>query len=1043
MPAWTCHFCEGANPADTRFCGTCASLREPDGFSKLWGCDACGAGNVADTVFCGHCGDARALEARHTDERRLVTALFADISGFTTLADQLEDAEALHGVIEPVIAGLAAVAERYDGFIAKYAGDALLVFFGAPIAHEDDPARALLVALEMHAALPLVLAGLPEQAQGLGMHIGINTGRVISGQFGGDLRSDYSILGDAVILAQRLESVAPSGTTYVGETTVQLAGDAFAFEPIGELQLKGKLKAVPVWKLIERRIVTSATTTELGPIVGRAAEVAAIDAMLGGLARGRGGGVVAVVGEPGVGKSRLIAEARSLADKRGVRWLQTRCLAYGASLPYWPFAELLRVVAGIGPAGTAAEARARLTRAPGVTARSLPFLARLIGATTEPGEVPDDSEALRSGLHEAVTDWLVSLGQEEPTVLMIEDLHWIDKASLVLCEQLTRVMHGWALALVLSARPEGRAQLAEITEHVEPSWVATFNINPLDSEAILVYLTVLLRGEPPPELVAVVEERTRGNPLFVGELTRSLLDEAALDMRNGRWRMRPGWKPGDVPETIERVLAGRIDLLAAGDARLLQTASVIGRLVRIPLLRAVMDDADIEHRLQVLVTAGFLDPSTDGLEPAYLFHHALVQNVAYDRLLRKTRRDLHRRVAEVAERLYGNGDDIVDLLARHAYLGEIPGAVSILRRAAERAKQLFANDEAIIHLEHALEVAAPNIQGELQLDVGDLRNVVGDYDGALACYDAAGAEPRAAGGRADVLRKLGDFVAALAVADQALAALAADAPERPGLLLQRGWSRLQLGDTCGACHSLREAIALAAADDPVVVAALVVLATASPEVEPAEAAQLGLFARHFAERRGDQRSVGAALRVVGDAYHDLGRIEDAMAALRAAIDVAQRTGDAQELGAGLLNLGMVELERGRLDEAIALDELAAAQFERIDHGVGVALAWGNMAEKLLEMGRVEEAEHRCLAAIEKAVTIGYAVSIADVTFTLARIRERQGRVVEAAELADESAARFTDLEEALLAERAAELAARLRSGGDGVGAGGGTAPTRI
>src|SRR4051812_7730764 len=283
-----------------------------------WPCRACGADNPEGTRFCGHCGTRREDPAvdEDRDERRLVTALFADISGFTTLADRLDE-EALHAVIAPVIAGLAGVAERYEGFIAKYAGDALLVFFGAPVAHEDDAVRALHVASEMHRTLPGLIDQLPQDARGLELHIGVNSGRVISGQFGGDLRSDYSILGDAVNVAQRLESVAPAGETYVGRTTYDLTREHFELEWVGDLTVKGKPEPVAAW-----RLVGSTGTADVGALgsgfIGRDAELAAIDEVLGAL-RGGSGGIVVVNGQPGVGKSRLTDEVRRRIDD-GVWW---------------------------------------------------------------------------------------------------------------------------------------------------------------------------------------------------------------------------------------------------------------------------------------------------------------------------------------------------------------------------------------------------------------------------------------------------------------------------------------------------------------------------------------------------------------------------------------------------------------------------------------------------------------------------------------------------------------------------------------------------
>ena len=989
--------------------------------------------------FCGWCGVELAADSasERPEERRLVTALFADISGFTTLSEQIDDPEALHEVIAPVISGMAAVAERYEGFIAKYAGDALLVFFGAPVAHEDDAARALHVALEMHAALPGLLADLPPEHRGLELHIGVNTGRVISGQFGGDLRNDYSILGDAVILAQRFESVAPNGETYVGETTVELGGDAFEFEPVGDLQLKGKSLPVPAWRLVS--VKTGRTTTRLGPVIGRQHELNAIDGMLIGLGRGRGGGVVTVVGEPGVGKSRLLAEAELRARERGVRWLQVRCPSYGETLPYWPFAELVRNLAHVRSDHGATEARRRLARAPGVTDFLAPLLARLIGV----GEPRDplarlDPESLRSRLHAGVVDWLVTLSKDAPVVVTIEDVHWIDRASVALSRELARVTQGWPIALVMTSRPEGMQTLEAVRRRVDPQWTAHFDLEPLDHDAIVVYLTALLEGEPPTALVRAVEERTGGNPLFVGELIRHLLDERALTTVNGRWRIRPGWSTDNVPDTVERVLSARIDLLPPELSAVLQTASVVGRLVRLPILRAVTDARpDLDDALGQLVEAGFLDPVQDGDEAALAFHHALVQEVAYGRLLRRHRRDLHRQVAEVAEALFGAGDDVIDLLARHSYLGDRgPIAAGYLVRAGDRARRLYANEEAMLHLERAAELARsdPSITDLLErvlIDVADLRNITGDYDAALAIYEEAldvSDDVRSWLGRADVLRKRGEFDEALGIIEQGFEAHGRDNPACACLWHQKGWTLLLQGKTAEAIEVVERGVLVASGADAIFGHLLVVLAKAcSIEGRQIDALQHALFARRCFERHHDLRGLTSALRVVGQAQYEMQRYDEAVDSFRSALEMAARTGTVEELAGGYLNLGMAEFRRGQLDVAIECDQRAIIEFERLGHPSGQANAYSNLAEKLLEAGRLDEAEAYCARALADAQSLGLSIIAADVTITLAEVREQQDRPKDAIELAADASRQFAELGLRDDADSAEQFAARVRA----------------
>src|SRR5256714_11609394 len=331
--SWACASCGGDNPEGTRFCGHCGAPAEASTAPERPAADdvtealrSFVAGPVAD----------RLVESggQLPEERRLITALFADVSGFTSLADRL-DPEDLLEVIAPVVSALSSVVGRYEGYVEKFAGDALLALFGAPVSHDDDAARALRVALEMHDELERLKPELPADAAGLTLHVGVNSGHGIARVLGSEARMDYAVLGDAVILAQRLESAAPPGETDVSEMTVRLRESRFDFEPVGELTLKGKSEPVPAWRLVAQRAHGRSATrkgvsTEL---VGREQELAVLSDTLDRLAYGAGA-VVALTGEPGVGKSRLTAAARAHAEERGFHWLEGRCVSYGAGLAY-------------------------------------------------------------------------------------------------------------------------------------------------------------------------------------------------------------------------------------------------------------------------------------------------------------------------------------------------------------------------------------------------------------------------------------------------------------------------------------------------------------------------------------------------------------------------------------------------------------------------------------------------------------------------------------------------------------------------------------
>ncbi|MEO7117418.1 MAG: BREX system ATP-binding domain-containing protein, partial [Candidatus Limnocylindrales bacterium] len=391
---WTCPHCGGSNPDGMRFCGHCGKPREAAAEPTAAEPTAADSTAAEPTAADSTAADSTAADptlsigsalrehvsvdtaSRFVDERgayaedlRLITSLFADISGFTALAQRV-DTEELLEIIDPLVARLGAIVARFEGTVEKYAGDAILAVFGAPVAHEDDAARAMIVALEMHRELDRCVLDLGPGAEGLTLHVGINSGHAIARVMGSEGRLDYGVLGDSVILAQRLEAHAKGGETLVGASTVELVGERFVLEPIGELTVKGKAEPVAAWRLIGERRRPATAVHEVRAsfpdptpdLIGREAEIRTLTESIDRLGRGRGR-LVRVTGEPGSGKSTLVEAMQRIASARGVRWLETRSLSYGRSASYGPFAELVREWAGVEPAEPQASVMRRLALA--------------------------------------------------------------------------------------------------------------------------------------------------------------------------------------------------------------------------------------------------------------------------------------------------------------------------------------------------------------------------------------------------------------------------------------------------------------------------------------------------------------------------------------------------------------------------------------------------------------------------------------------------------------------------------------------------------
>jgi adenylate cyclase len=918
-----------------------------------WQCSACSATNPDATAFCGQCGAAGTASLR--TERRLVTALFADISGFSELTGRI-DTEELLEVIDPVVSALSNVVGRFGGTVEKYAGDAILALFGAPVAHDDDAARALRTAEAMHRELAELVPELGPDAANLRLHIGVNSGHGIGRVLGSDVRLDYGVLGDVVVLAQRLEASAPPGETYVGETTYELTRKQFELEPLGELTVKGKAEPVQAWRLVGPRGGAAAGAN--GPaLAGRERELESLGELLD-----RGAGVGFVVGEAGAGKTALCEAIRARAESTGLQWLAARCISYGGELAYWPFADLFRRLFGLVDApqsqslGLLEEQLAELG-----LPDALPFVAALCGVEADAHEL--DAQSFQVRLHEAVVAVVRELAAREPAILHLDDLHWADGPTVALLRKVLDRRGDVPLVVLVSTRPEALSEVAELEAAVSGTAVR-IELEPLAEEAVREIATGILGAPPSSSLLSELAERTRGNPFFVEEVTHSLLESDELVEREGEWHTRPGWEADQVPLTVEGILAARIDALAEPERDALEVLSIIGRRADGDLARAV--SAEIDVAVPTLVGAGLLDPPE---QPSYVlaFHHPLIQQVVYSRLLRRRRARLHSLVGEAAERLYGVDDATVDLFARHFYLGELPQkAYPYLLRAADRAERLFANEQALMQLRRALELSDAD-RLDLLVRCARLEETVGHFEEALSLYHevAATGHLRAALGEAEVLRKTGRWDEATACLERAREANPDPPPaDIAALALEEGLLERQRGEMDAAVEALETGIAAAAGNDSGLEGELLlelgfVLRLIGRGEEGLRNANR---ARLIFEGTGDLPRLALTLRILGgiqcdvaEAEGDRGGLERARETLEQAQALARRIGNAEEQAASLTNLAVLLGKLGEHEAALEADYEALAAFEGIGVKNGIACVWCNIADHLIDLARWEEA----------------------------------------------------------------------------------------
>ncbi|MGZ8579199.1 MAG: AAA family ATPase, partial [Actinomycetota bacterium] len=654
------------------------------------------------------------------EERRIVTALFADLAGSTALGERL-DPEELKLVVADAIARMIDAIEAFGGTIKDLAGDGVLALFGAPVAHEDDPERAIRAGLRIVDDVASYAREVEAawSVEGFGVRVGIETGLVVVGAIGTGSRVEYAALGDAVNTAARLQARADPHSVLVGDETRRMAPGLFEWGDPVDLDLKGK--AEPVRASVVRGSGPVAPSRARGlegvgtRLIGRERDLGAAREILRGALAGSGG-VLYLVGEPGIGKTRLLAEIRELAESEPpthgrTLWLEGRCVSYGDSLPYWPFRDLLR--SWLGAAIDEPALRVRVTLHRQVERlfgeRSLeiePYLGSLLGLPLEPdvaARVQELSpEALQYRTFEVVRHLLTRLAEDGPVVVALEDLHWADPTSLQLLERLLGDTETSALLLVLTTRPE--------RDH--PSWAVkeaaardlSHRTRELDLEALSgdagreLLHALVGEGTVPRSMEERILEPAEGNPFFLEELVRSLVDAGALRREGDGWRFDHAIEV-EIPPTVEKVILARIDRLDREAHGAMMAASVLGRQFGLQLLEAV---AGIDHVRAALIDLQRLDLVREGRrwpEPEYRFKHALIQEAAYRTLVAADRNRLHRKAAEwLEERHAGREDEVAGLLAYH-WLGadDEDKAIAYLTRAGDRARQEYALDEAIGH----------------------------------------------------------------------------------------------------------------------------------------------------------------------------------------------------------------------------------------------------------------------------------------------------------------------------------------------------------
>ncbi len=761
-----CPRCQHENPPGSNFCLGC-------GTHLGAACDACGNDLPAGSRFCNKCGtpvSAPAGQARFASpesytpqhlvekiltskaalegERKQVTVLFADLKGsMELLADR--DPEEARKILDPVLELMMEAVHRYEGTVNQVMGDGIMALFGAPLAHEDHAVRACYAALRIQRRVNLYAdeiqrgGGTPVQVR-----VGLNSGEVVVRSIGSDLHMDYTAVGQTTHLAARMEQMAKPGSALVTGETLKLAEGYFQVRSLGPITVRGLESAIVVYELIglgpARSRFQASTARGLTPFVGRERELQQLAQALERTAAGHGQ-TGAVVGEAGVGKSRLFWEFTRSHRTHDWLVLESGSVSYGKATPYLPVIELLKAYFRIQDRDDPREIRERVAGKLLMLDRALePLLTPLLALLDVP--VADaawdalDPAHRRQRTLEAVKRLLLRESQVQPLLVIFEDLHWIDSATQSLLDGLIESLPTARVLLLVNYRPEYQHPWGH------KSYYFQLRIDPLPPESAEDLLSALLGEDRALEpLKRVLIERTEGNPFFLEESVRTLVETQMLIGERGAYRMAKAPEQWQIPATVQAILAARIDRLPPENKRLLQAASIIGKDVPFALLHAIADVSEdtLHLGLTHLQGAEFLYEASLFPDLEYTFKHALTHEVAYESVLQERRRTLHARIVEAIERLYPDRlTEHIERLAHHSFRGEVwEKAVTHLQQAGTKAFGRLANQEAVACFEQALGALAKLPENRETLERGidlrlDLRNALlplGEQGRTLTC----------------------------------------------------------------------------------------------------------------------------------------------------------------------------------------------------------------------------------------------------------------------------------------------------------------------
>jgi len=712
-------------------------------------CPSCQSANPPDFQFCDDCGhrleaepSLKAQSLTLTDSaRKHVTVLFSDMSGYTAMTEKL-DPEEVKEVMGNIFGEISKVVTKYGGFIEKFIGDAVMALFGVPIAHEDDPVRAIKASREIHDVVSSLSSQFEKRiGKALCMHTGICTGLVVTGEVNLE-KGTHGVLGDTINTAARLSGLAKPGEVVISPDTHQQAEGYFNFETLEPTTVKGKAEPIRPYKVLSAKDDPTKTHRLSGmraDLIGRKVEMAQLQEAVTNLKQGKGS-IFSIVGDAGTGKSRLIEEFKNTLDLNTVQWREGHAYAYSQNVPYFPLIDLLSRAWQITEGDNPEQVRKKVETGAGflISDRSdlIPYLGSLYSIKYP--EIENVSpEYWKAKLHEAVQMILSALTRRSPTVICIEDLHWADPSSVELLRNILSDFRYPAVFLCIY-RPTFNLftshQAGTIKSYQE---IRLHDLSPTDAQSMVESL--LKTDSAPGELKKFIRDRVEGNPFYLEEVVNSLLETSILVGEDGQWKLTKPLIEANIPSTVQGVISARLDRLETETKKILQEASVIGRAFLYEILKRITElKENIDRSLMGLERLDLI--RTRSLQPdlEYIFKHALTQEVVYNGLLKKERQNIHEKIAQVMEELFQDRlTEFYEALAYHFKQGHsIIRAVDYLMKAGKKSYSRFAIEEANQFYKEAFDLLNDvcdktedenNLLIDLLIDWSNVFNALADY----------------------------------------------------------------------------------------------------------------------------------------------------------------------------------------------------------------------------------------------------------------------------------------------------------------------------